>query len=141
MRSMLGWCCEDCGTGKTYMCGGGFMSFNESEVVELSKGGALGPAMRALLGDGIPEGWTVFRQNAFYECPGCGDVIWGGTIRIDDKGGGWLVYHAEPDPCPTCGEELVFWDDKVPMSERVLMDKCSKIVEQGCPECGGKGVS
>ena len=117
------------------------MFYNEPAVVEVAKGGDFGEAMKTLIGDGIPEGWTVFRENAFYLCPNCGSVISGGTLKIDDGGSGWLVYHTKPDACASCGEELVFWDDKVPLSGDELIKRCESYSENGCPKCNGKHVS
>ena len=141
MGSMIGWHCEDCGAEESFFCGGGMMYFNEHEVVDLAKNGDFGQAMKTLLGDGVPDGWTIFRENVFYLCPSCGDIISGGRLRIDDGGSGWLSYHTKPDACPSCGEELVFWDDKVPMNERELMARCEERSEKGCPKCEGKRVS
>lgn len=56
MGSIIGWHCEDCGVGESFNCGGGMMGFNEPAAVENSKDGTFGPAMKRLLGDGIPEG-------------------------------------------------------------------------------------
>ncbi len=141
MGSMYGWHCEECGAGDEYYCGGGFLSFNNPEVVELSKSGDYGPAMKALLGNGIPEGWTVFGESVFYLCPNCGDVIPGDTLRIDDGSGCWLTFHTEPEPCPSCGEKLSSWEDKVPMRERELSARCESYFENGCPKCGSKKVN
>ena len=141
MGSMISWHCEDCGAEESFFTGGGMMFYNEPAVVEASKSGDFGNAMKALLGNGVPEGWTVFRENAFYLCPNCGGVISGGTLKIDDGGSGWLVYHTEPDACESCGEELVFWDDKVPLSDSELIKRCEEYSENGCPKCNGKHVS
>ena len=141
MGSMINLHCEDCGAKESFFAGGGMMFYNEPAVVEASKSGDFGNAMKALLGNGVPEGWTVFRENAFYLCPNCGGVISGGTLKIDDGGSGWLVYHAEPDACESCGGEPVFWDDKVPMSERELIARCEERSEKGCSKCGGRHVS
>ena len=140
MGSIIGWHCEDCGAGESFYTGGGMMFYNEPAVVEVSKSGDFGEAMKALLGDGIPEGWTVFRENAFYLCPNCGGIISGGTLKIDDGGPGWLVYHTKPDACASCGEELVFWDDKVPLSGDELIRRCEGYSENGCPKCNGRHV-
>ena len=141
MGSMINLHCEDCGAKESFFAGGGMMFYNEPAVVEASKSGDFGNAMKALLGNGVPEGWTVFRENAFYLCPNCGGVISGGTLKIDDGGSGWLVYHTEPDACESCGGEPVFWDDKVPMSERELIARCKERSEKGCSKCGGRHVS
>lgn len=141
MGSIIGWHCSDCGAGESFYCGGGMMGFNEPAAVEHSKDGTFGPAMKRLLGDGIPEGWTVFAENVFYRCPNCDGVISGGALRIDDRSGGWLTFHIKPDVCETCNEELIFWDDKVPMSESELLARCEGYVESGCPKCGGTNVS
>lgn len=141
MGNMYEWHCNECGANEEFYCGGGFLSFNDPDVVELSRSGAYGPAMKTLLGNGIPEGWTVFNKNAFYLCPGCGGIINGSVLRIDDRSGSWLEYHAKPEACPNCGEELVFWDDKVPMSENELVARCQGYAEKGCPKCGSKKVS
>lgn len=140
MGKMFGWRYGDCGAGESFHCGGGMLFFNEPEVVELSKKGDFGEAMKQLFRDGIPEGWTVFRENVYYLCPGCEGAIDGGTLRIKDGGPGWLVYHTAPSSCPSCGEELVFWDDKVPMSERDIAARCDGRAEEGCPKCGGRYV-
>jgi len=141
MGSMVGWHCNDCGAEESFLCGGGMMGINEPAVVDCSKDGTFGSAMKALFADGIPNGWTVFTENAFYLCPNCGGIADGGTLRIDDGGSGWLVYHMEPSPCPACGERLLFWDDKVPMGERELMVRCEGYAEQGCPKCVSKNIS
>ena len=116
------------------------MGFNGPKVVEAARSGELGPAMGTLLADGIPEGWTLFDGNAFYLCPNCGEVVPGGTVRIDDGSGNWLVFHVEPGPCASCGGELEFWDDKIPLTQHELVDRCVEVEMSGCPECGGKAV-
>lgn len=140
MGTGIGWKCKSCGVGETFMCGGGMMSLNEPEVVECSRDGSFGPAMKALLGDGIPDGWTVFRENVFYRCPGCDAIVPGGAIRIDDESGGWIVYHTKPGECPSCGEGLWLWSDRAPMSEDELLRRCEGYAREGCPECGGTDV-
>lgn len=140
MGSIAGWQCGACGSGEEFYCGGGMFSFNEPAVVELAGDGRFGPAMKSLLGDGIPEGWTVYRESCFYECRDCGGTIDGGTIRIDDGSGGWLIYHDEPDVCGRCGYQLHMWDERVPLSEREIAARCDRRIEDGCPECGGKNI-
>lgn len=140
MGSMIGWHCNNCGAEESFLCGGGMMGLNEPAVVDYSKDATFGIAMKTLFADGIPDGWTVITENAFYLCPNCGGVIHGSSLRIDDGGPGWLVYHAEPRPCPTCGEKLLFRDDKHPMSGRELFARCEGYAEQGCPKCGNKDV-
>ena len=142
MGTMYGWHCEDCGAGKMFRCGGGFLSFNQPEVEELSSKGEFGPAMKMLFGDGIPNGWSTFRENVFYRCRRCGSVMDGAAYRITDTGKrGWLVFYVEPDACPSCGQELMFWDEKKPMSEREISALCGEYEKNGCPECGRKNVS
>lgn len=141
MGTIIGWRCEDCGARRGFALGGGRRSYNNPEVVEQSANGSLGPAMKKLLEEGIPDGWTVLRESAYYNCPKCGEVIGGATIRIDDGSGWWLTYHAKPDACESCGEELFFWPDKVPMSEKELLARCEHYVKNGCPACGGTNVS
>jgi len=97
--------------------------------------------MKLLLGEGIPEGWNTFAENAFYLCPNCDNVIASETLRIDDGSGNWLVHHVKPNACPKCGEELVFWDDKVPMGELDLAARCDGFAENGCLKCGSTNVS
>lgn len=140
MGSIIGWRCEDCGARQGFALGGGRQSYNNPEVVEQSANGSFGPAMKRLLGEGIPDGWTVLRESAYYRCPKCGGVVRGGTLRIDNGTGWWLAYHTKPDACETCGEELFFWPDKVPMSEKELLARCEGYVESGCPKCGGTNV-
>lgn len=141
MGSIIGWHCNDCGSKESFFCGGGMLGFNQPSVVERSKNGTFGPAMKQLFGGGIPKGWTVFTENAFYRCPHCDSVIESNTFRIDDDHGGWLVYHMKPKACETCKEELFFWDDKVPMTEKELRARCRKYSDNGCPKCGGKNIS
>lgn len=141
MGSMYGWHCEECGAKEEFYCGGGFLSFNNPEVVEMSSSGDYGPAMEVLLGSGIPDGWTVFNENVFYLCPECDSIIPGAALTIEDGSGSWLVYYNKPEVCPSCGEELSFWDDKTPIDEGVLWARCQRYVETGCPKCGGKKVT
>lgn len=136
----MGWQCQDCNSCEVFYCGGGMLSFNEPAVVELAEEGKFGPAMKMLLGKGIPEGWTVCRENCFYECCDCSGTIGGGTIRIDDGSGGWLIYYDEPSACEKCGNVLFLWSEKVPLSEREISARCDRRVDEGCPECGGKNV-
>jgi len=140
MGEYMGWRCADCGAGEGFRSGGGMLSFNDPELVDRAKAGELGPAMQVLLAEGIPQGWTLFNESAFYPCPGCGGVIAGGVVRIDDGSGNWLVFHAAPDACGECGYELLHWDERVPMGESELASRCAERVEAGCPECGGKNV-
>ena len=141
MGGIIGWHCNDCNESQSFYCGGGMFWINEEEVVEYSKEGKLGHAMRTLFGNGIPEGWTVFRKNEFYRCPNCGSIIRGGGFDIDDRSGGWFVYHLSPVPCGSCGEELTFRDDKVPLSYRELVQYCEERIKDGCPKCGGRNVT
>lgn len=141
MGEMLGWRCEACGAGESFMLGGGMMGFSNPGLAEQAKAGDFGPAMQRLWGDGIPEGWDVFRENAYYLCPDCGDLIEGSVFRIDDGSGGWLVFHVKPDACPSCGEELIFWDDKVPLCDCKIEERCRGFAVGGCPACGGTDVS
>lgn len=138
MGKIIGWYCKDCGAGNSFYSGSGMLSFNDSDFVLRSKDGSCGPAMKRLLGDGIPEGWTVFEERVFYRCPNCDGAIEGSAFKIDDGGGsGWLAFYVKPDSCETCGEELVFWDDRIPMSDSDLLALCQKQVDDGCPNCGG----
>lgn len=141
MGSIVGWRCEDCGSGEMFYCGGGMLSFNEPRVAEGSRVGVYGPAMKALLGDGIPSGWTVISERCFFACSRCDSIIEGETFTIDDGSGGWLVYYDEPSACEKCGNVLISLDEKIPLSEREITARCNKRVEEGCPECGGKKCS
>ena len=141
MGRMYSWHCEDCGAGESFCCGGGMMSFNDPAVVEESGNGSLGPAMKRLLGEGVPEGWFVFSSNEFYRCPNCGNVIEKRGLRIEDGGSGWLDYHVKPYTCGSCGEELAFWDDMVPMTEDELWLRCEGYATNGCPVCTSKNVT
>ena len=140
MGEYVSWHCSKCGEGESFSLGGGMLGFNNPEVLERAEKGELGPAMETLLANGVPEGWTLFNENAFYLCPSCEAVIPGGTVRIDDGSGNWLVFHEAPDACPSCGEELCFWDDKVPMSFGELRARCVKRSEGACPKCGAEAV-
>lgn len=142
MGKMVGWFCRDCGASEEFYLGSGMSAFDDaSSVVERSKEGVYGRAMKKLLGDGIPEGWAVFKERVFYRCPNCDGVIEGGAFKIDDgSGSGWLTFHVKPDSCEACGEELVFWDDRILMSDRELLVLCQKHVDDGCPNCGSANV-
>ena len=140
MGSFAGWRCKSCGAHEEFSCGGGMMGLNNPAVVEQARKGELGPAMKALLADGIPEGWMLFEERAYYRCPECDGAIEGTTVRIDDRSGNWLVYHLEPPACAKCGEKLMFWDDKVPMSFDALLARCKSYAENGCPTCRSKDV-
>lgn len=140
MGKIIGWYCKDCGASESFYSGGGMLSFNDSDFVSRSKDGSCGPAMKRLLGDGIPKGWTVFEEHVFYRCPNpnCGGVIEGSAFKIaDGSRRGWLAYYVKPDSCEVCGEELAFWDDRTPMSDGDLLALCQKQVDDGCPNCGG----
>lgn len=137
MGSMAEWHCKDCGAGESFYCGSGMGGFNNPAVVEQAKDGTFGPAMKRLLGDGIPDGWFVFTENVFYRCLTCNDITNGSALRIDDGSGGWLTYYIQPDDCETC-EEL---GDLELMSEDELFDRCKKYSDDGCPKCGGKHVA
>ena len=140
MGDFVGWHCDNCGAEESYYMGGGMLGFNDPEVVKLAQAGKLGPAMKALLADGIPDGWTLFNERVFYSCPKCKNVIAGQTVRIDDASGNWLVFHIAPPACSKCGEGLAYWDDKVPMTLADLHGRCNAFVEEGCPSCGKKSV-
>ena len=140
MGEIAGWQCDDCGASEEFFCGGGMFSFNEPRVVEGAKEGAYGPAMRALLGDGVPSGWTVSSERCFFACGGCGSIIEGESFTIDDRSGGWLVYHASPGVCGKCGHFPDFWDERVPLTDREIAVRCDRRAEEGCPECGSKNV-
>ena len=117
------------------------LSFNDSDFVLRSKDGFYGPAMKRLLGDGIPEGWIVFEEHVFYRCPNCDGIIEGSAFKVDDGSrSGWLTYYIKPDSCEACGEELAFWGDRVPMSDDELLTLCQKQVDDGCPNCGGENA-
>ena len=141
MGCLLEWCCRDCGAGESFLCGGGFSDFNPPDVVEQVKRGDFGQAMKVLLGKGIPDGWTVLRENTYYECPYCGEVILGTSLKVDNGGNGWLEYHAVPEECPSCGESLRAGECMPPMSEEELSARCGGFASTGCPKCGGKNVS
>lgn len=142
MGSIIGWRCEDCGSGEEFWCGAGGSYLDDADVEALLTEGAFGPRMTALLKGGIPEGWYVFRENEYFECPECGGIVAGQAFRIYADGeSGWLVYHTEPQPCSTCGERLYFWADKVALSERKLTERCQGFASHGCPRCGGSHVS
>ena len=139
MGNIVGWFCKDCGAGNSFYSGSGMMSFNDSDFVLRSKDGFYGPAMKRLLGDGIPEGWIVFEEHVFYRCPNCDGIIEGSAFKVDDGSrSGWLTYYIKPDSCEACGEELAFWGDRVPMSDDELLALCQKLVDDGCPNCGGE---
>ena len=141
MGSMYGWHCKDCGAGESFNTGGGFLSINRSDVVERAESGAFGPAMKALLGDGLPEGWDTFSETVYYRCPDCGGFMPGERIKIEDQSGNWLFFHVKPEACPSCGSESAPWgDDKAGVSSDELMSACMEHVENGCPKCGGKKV-
>ncbi len=143
MGNIIGWYCKDCGASESFYSGGGMLSFNDSDFVSRSKDGSCGPAMKRLLGDGIPEGWTVFEEHVFYRCPNpnCGGVIEGSAFKIaDGSRRGCLAYYVKPDSCEVCGEELAFWDDRTPMSDGELLALCQEHVDGGCPNCGSANV-
>ncbi len=140
MGKLIGWECDDCGAREAFHCGGGMMGFSDPEVIEHSCDGSFGPAMKTLLGNGVPDGWSTYNEAVYYQCPNCDHIIPGGAVRIEDGSGSWLVYHIEPDDCEVCGEELAFWDDKVPLSEDELLKRCFQRSEEPCPKCGGKNV-
>ena len=140
MGQYVGWHCKKCGASNGFSIGGGMTGFNDPKVVEMAKSGELGTAMGTLLAGGIPEGWTLFNENVFYQCPECGGVVSGGAVRVDDGSGNWLVFHIEPEPCASCGGELEYWDDKTPLTRHDLFDRCVEIEMRGCPECGEKAV-
>ena len=142
MGSTIGWHCEDCGAGESFHCGIGMRPVDNTAISEDAANGSLGPAMQRLFSDGIPEGWAVSRMSEYYLCPNCGGIIRGRGFRIDDgSGAGWLDFHLDPEACETCGCELVFWDDRVALSERELSQRCEGIAKAACPKCGGKSVS
>lgn len=140
MGTMIGWECEDCGARETFSCGTGMMGINDPELVRRAGDGSLGPAMKMLLGGGVPDGWYAYRENAYYECPECGAIIAGSSVRIADGSRGRLVYHARPDVCEACGEDFDFWDDTVPLSEDDLLNRCRCKVESGCPKCESRNA-
>lgn len=141
MGRFFEWGCRDCGAGESFLCGGGFSDFNPPDVVEQSKRGDLGPALKALLGNGIPKGWSVLRENSYYRCPSCGEVVLGTLLQIEDGGNGRLEYHVVPDNCPSCGESLQTTERMTPLSEEELSARCEGFASAGCPKCGGKNVS
>lgn len=141
MGRLFEWRCRDCGAGEGFLCGGGFSDFNPADVVEQAEQGDLGSAMKVLLGNGIPDGWTVQRENSYFECPSCGEVVLGISLKVDDGGNGWLEYHTIPEECPSCGESLRVGECVPSMSEEELSARCEGFVSAGCPKCGGKNVS
>ncbi len=142
MGSMIGWRCGDCGAGEDFQCGTGMSCLDDADVAALLTSGTFGPRMTEQFKDGIPEGWYVFKENEYFECPECGGIVEGQAFKIySDEDAGWLVFHAEPKPCGTCGERLFFWSDKVPLSERKLAERCQGFASRGCPHCGGSHVS
>ena len=140
MGKLMEWNCEICGTGERFRCGGGFLDMNDPELVMKAKSGNLGGVMEKLFGDGIPDGWTTFNEAVFYECPGCGTPVPGAAVLIDDGSGNWAVYHFEPEKCPSCDRKIAFWDDKVPMDDGKLLDRCIGFERDECPKCGAKAV-
>jgi rubrerythrin len=141
MGCLFEWRCRDCGAGESFFCGGGFSDFNPADAVEQSKRGDFGPALKALLGNDIPRGWSVLRENSYYECPFCGGVVLGTSLQIEDGSNGWLEYHAIPDKCPSCGESLQAGECMPPMSEGELSARCEGFASAECPKCGSKNVS
>ena len=100
MGCLLEWCCRDCGAGESFLCGGGFSDFNPADVVEQSRRGDFGPALKALLGNGIPKGWSVRRENSYYECPFCGGVVWVPHCRSRAGAMGGLSITSSPTNAP-----------------------------------------
>lgn len=136
----VGWNCRECEANESFYYGIGTSLLNDDDFARMCDDGDYGPATRALLGDGVPEGWTVNEENAFYTCPKCGDVIQGSAIRIDDGSGSMLVAYADVPACGSCGEKPVFLEDMVPMSFAELTDRCKAISESKCPKCGADAV-
>lgn len=140
MGNIAGWICASCNAGEEFFMGGGMGGSDDPVVADRAREGLLGPAMKALLGEGIPEGWSVFQENCFYECRCCGAVIPGKTFLIDDRSGCWLVFHDEPAACEKCGNALDSWDEKVPLTEREIEHRCEMRMREGCSECGGRNI-
>lgn len=115
------------------------LGLNDPEVIERAKAGELGPAMRILLSDEDNSEWLV-NENAFYLCTNCGSVIKGNSVRINDGSGNRLVFYYKPPTCASCGEELFYEEDKVPMSKKELSDRCVEYKEIGCPNCGKNAI-
>lgn len=142
MGMIIGWFCRDCGAGEEFYFGSGMNAFDDGpSVVERSKEGSYGPAMKKLFGDGIPEGWAVFKERVFYRCSNCDEAIGGIAVKIDDGSGcGLLIFYLKPEKCDRCGETYDFWSDMLPMSEDELLDRCQRHVDDGCSSCGSSNV-
>lgn len=105
MGTMFEWRCGRCGAGERFSCGGGMMYVNEPEVIRKAREGGFGPAMAMLLGNGVPDGWHVFRSRVYYRCPECDTTFEGMKLVVNDRSDGTLTYAASPGPCPICGQE------------------------------------
>ena len=140
MGMTIGRRCDACGAEQGFRLGAGWRQDLEGLVGQAGSGD-LGPAVRVLLGRGIPDGWNVFRERASYRCPSCDAVIPGEVVKLDDGGGCLLTIAMDPGPCPKCGEELVCLDDREPMGQGEVYERCEAVVRRGCPACGGADVS
>ena len=140
MGEMYEWHCHDCQAGEEFITGVGMGSFNEREVIDLARDGKYGSLVKQLVGDGIPEGVIIFRLNAYFVCPECGEILQGEELCLSGDDGKELHGYAPPNSCPTCGADLDFMDDKIPLTNRELIERCKHIVSEGCPKCGGKNV-
>lgn len=138
MGTMYEWRCARCGAGESFVCGGGMTNINEREVIRTAGEGGLGPAMARLLGQGLPNGWSVFRSWVYYRCPECDATYESMTLDVDDRSHGKLTYTAAPGPCPACGVEAF---DGSPMGEDEIFERRMSRERNGCPACGCHEVS
>lgn len=138
MGTMFEWRCGRCGAGERFSCGGGMMYVNEPEVIRKAREGGFGPAMAMLLGNGVPDGWHVFRSRVYYRCPECDTTFEGMKLVVNDRSDGTLTYAAAPGPCPICGQEPL---DEEPMGEDEVFERCMSRKRDGCPACGSREVS
>lgn len=140
MGQVIGWKCKGCGCGEEFVCGSGMMAPDREAIARDAREGRFGAAARALLGGGIPGGWDIHCESAFYACPECGGIIAGRTVSVADGSGNWVVLHEDPGTCPDCGAGVSFWDERIPVRETELAQRCERRLADGCPKCGGTDV-
>ena len=140
MGTLLYWRCRGCGAGELMCTGRKAGKVDLAPYADAARRGGLSPPLEVLAEDGARDGYAIEEEYVTYLCPECGATILSTVLVIENGKSGASRFYADPGLCPSCGREARPWDRRAMLDSRSISARLSRLLQQGCPECGRMGV-